>query len=136
VSNEILGYAPCAESGCEQQAAILQARRKGAHLYTRCPDCGIDQRTGKQRQLNIWRAAAWKGEPPTPPTCIEGELVAGEKPKIKPTAVQSDWSPELEEQQRQAQPQTESQPKAGPKWGPVLAGGGLLVGLGLLVKSI
>jgi len=131
MANEILGYMAC--PSCDQQAAIMQARRKGAHLYTSCPDCGMDQRTGKRVQLAIWRAASWKGEPPTPPSNIEGELVAGEKPKPKPTAVQDDWSPEME----QAEPAAAraEEPKAKPAAGTVLAGVGLVAGLGLIIKS-
>ncbi|MFC6631669.1 hypothetical protein [Microbulbifer taiwanensis] len=139
MSNEILGYMPCPETGCSQQAAVMQAKRKGAHLYTRCPDCGIDQRTGKARQLNIWRATTWKVDPPTPPANIEGDLVAGEKPKPKQTAIQEDWSPELEAREQaaaQTAPATDSEPKPKPKTGLVIAGIGLLAGLGLVAASI
>lgn len=136
MANEILGYMPCAEEGCEEQAAIMQALRKGAHLYTRCPECGLDQRSGRQRQLNIWRAAKWKGEPPTPPSNIEAFLVTGEKPKPKPRAIEPDWSPD-EEVEPQAAPQKAGagEPNGKPAAGVFLAGLGLVAGLGLIIKS-
>ncbi|AYM04226.1 hypothetical protein D8911_14580 (plasmid) [Levilactobacillus brevis] len=133
MANEIIGYMPCTGAGCDQRAAIMQATRKGAHLYTRCTDCGLDQRTGKRVQLAIWRAATWKGEPPTPPANIEGELVAGEKPKPKPTAIEPDWSPEQETAKPAAA--QEAEPNRKPGAGVFLAGAGLVAGLGLIIRS-
>ncbi|MAY02912.1 MAG: hypothetical protein CMQ38_08055 [Gammaproteobacteria bacterium] len=49
----------------------MQARRKGAHLYSRCDDCGLDQRTGARVQEYYWQNTQWKNGPPVIPSNIE-----------------------------------------------------------------
>jgi hypothetical protein len=53
--NPVIATVPCKD--CDQVATVQQvARGKGKRLmfYTRCPDCGCDQRTGKTIQEYIF----------------------------------------------------------------------------------
>lgn len=63
----VLGTVEC--SGCGGVATVHQtARGAGRFLYTRCPDCGADQRTGAKVQSAWWRGAEWRdGAPDVPP---------------------------------------------------------------------
>ena len=60
MSNPILGTVVC--SGCGGQATVKQTKRRGQYLYTQCVECGIDQRTGKAVQNEIWHGCNWKPE--------------------------------------------------------------------------
>ncbi len=74
-----LGTIACGE--CSQQATVHQAQRgKGRYLYTRCPECKADQRTGKSFQTRLWHETNW---------------YPGKKPEAPPANVsESDWSPD------------------------------------------
>ena len=97
----------------------MQARRKGAHLYTRCDDCGIDQRTGAAVQNRLFYGADWvDGAPPIP-------VNAGEPPG---DAVADDLGEPITE--AVTEPPTEAKPKPNRKKRGGL--GWLLAGLGLI----
>lgn len=71
----VLGTVEC--SGCGGVATVHQtARGAGRYLYTRCPDCGADQRTGAKVQSAWWRGAVWRdGAPDVPPPNLLDEPV-------------------------------------------------------------
>lgn len=77
----VLGTVEC--SGCGGVATVHQtARGSGRYLYTRCPECGADQRTGARVQSAWWRSAEWRdGAPDVPPP----NLLADE-PVVEPVA--------------------------------------------------
>lgn len=56
--NPVLGTVVC--SGCGGQATVKQTKRRGQYLYTQCVECGIDQRTGKAVQNQVWHNCEWK----------------------------------------------------------------------------
>lgn len=60
MSNPVLGTMVC--GGCGGQATVKQAKRRGQYLYTQCLECGIDQRTGKAVQNEIWHSTEWKND--------------------------------------------------------------------------
>lgn len=59
VNRPVLGTIEC--GGCGGEATVHQAARgKGRYLYTRCPNCGADQRNGASVQSHIWHNANWR----------------------------------------------------------------------------
>ena len=120
MANDVLGRrrTPCPD--CGQCAEVMQAKRKGAHLYTRC-GCGLEQKTGPGFQLKVWRDTDWSGEPPTPPSNIEGKIgqatdqpaAGGDLPDFDPT-----------------EPEPKKEPKKQPK------GHAGLVGVFLLIAAM
>ncbi len=131
MANDELGRIKC---DCGKVASVYQAKRKGAHLYSRCPDCGLDQRTGKRVQERLYWLTDWNGgKPPTKPEGVgesrpewlddQSKPEPESKPKPepeKPVAV-TDWEPEKPEAVRSARSAelTENKPNGGLK---VLAG--------------
>lgn len=115
--NPVLGTIDCSE--CGQMATVHQtARGKGKFLYTRCPECKADQRTGKAFQQRLWNETIWRGEKP-----------------VAPSNVDDDWQPA-------APKTTESQPESEPKKAvqqPVKApksGGLLVLGIGAVIGAV
>ncbi|MEZ0147777.1 MAG: hypothetical protein AB9Q19_00440 [Candidatus Reddybacter sp.] len=63
--NSTLGHISC--TGCGGKAEVKQAKRRGAHLYTNCETCGIDQRSGRPVQTRLFYGSIWlNGPPPSP----------------------------------------------------------------------
>lgn len=124
MANEVLGRrrTPCPD--CGKCAEVMQAKRKGAHLYTRCV-CGLEQKTGAEFQLKVWQDTDWSGEPPTPPSNIEGKIgQATDQPKAG--AALADFDPTEPE----AEKATEKKPKKQAK------GRGGVLGLVLLLSAM
>lgn len=56
--NEKLGVIDC--ETCGKECGVYQAKRKGAHLYTRCSGgCGLDQRNGAIVQSRLFFGSRW-----------------------------------------------------------------------------
>lgn len=83
MANDVLGYAPC---GCGKKKQVMQAKRKGDHLYSRCDDCGLDQRTGARVQQKLWDSAEWIDEPPTPPENVDITVKVDREKVAKPSS--------------------------------------------------
>lgn len=96
-NNPVLGEIKCTE--CQGQATVHAAKRgRGRFLYTRCANCGTDQRTGAEFQTRIFNATSWRDEVVTPPNLIikkEGE--SHEKINNEEQKNAGDWSPEQAE---------------------------------------
>lgn len=119
----VLGSISC--TGCGGDATVHQTARGAARfLYTRCADCGADQRTGGRVQTRLWFGTDWReGLQPdvSPPNLIDEspDLVTGkaaqEEPKNKPKnePERADWA---------ADEEAEEPGKAGVFW---LVGGAL-----------
>lgn len=65
VNNPVLGFVAC--QACGGEATLHQMQRSkagqngltGKYLYSRCPACGPDQRTGAAVQQYLWSNARW-----------------------------------------------------------------------------
>lgn len=120
MANEVLGKrrTPCPD--CGKCAEVMQAKRKGAHLYTRC-GCGLEQKTGPGFQIKVWKDTDWTGAAPTPPANIGG--VTGEVTESASNgAALEDFDP------------TEPEPKKEPKKKPKGSAG--IVGVFLLLAAM
>lgn len=83
--NPTLGTIAC--SGCGGQADVCQTSRgAGRYLYTRCAECGTDQRTGAKVQTAIWYGADWLNGAPDvmPPNLILKDENEPEEPEPVP----------------------------------------------------
>ena len=91
----VLGHADCPT--CDKKMAVLQNTR--GYLYSRCDDCGADQRNGKAVQTRLWRNTNWIGEPPTKPRNVPDDVPesTGDVPEKEP--VQSVQKPVHEPEQ-------------------------------------
>ena len=114
MANDELGRIKC---NCGKTASVYQAKRKGAHLYSRCPDCGLDQRTGARVQNRLYWETDFNGggKPPRPEGVSESppEKVTETEPK-KPAAGSGDYVPPGEPVTEKV---TETEPKNGLKAG-------------------
>lgn len=54
--SDALGSVVCPTPGCDRSALVFRARRRGAHLYARCEDCGPLQSTSKAAQAHFAQA--------------------------------------------------------------------------------
>ena len=54
--SEALGSVSCPTPGCDQSALVFRTKRRGHHLYARCPDCGPLQSTSKAAQAHFAQA--------------------------------------------------------------------------------
>ena len=80
--NTTLGHIDCAE--CGGRAEVKQAKRRGAHLYSNCEVCGIDQRNGRPIQNRLFYQSVWLDQPPTPPENVDNlEDYEHEKKSVK-----------------------------------------------------
>ena len=82
-----LGTMRCPSTGCGATASVYQNTR--GYLYTRCPECGADQRNGKPAQVYFWqhvepKAGAVIDRPPNVPEGAGpiGGSVSGEAPAV------------------------------------------------------
>ncbi|WP_250655046.1 hypothetical protein [Alkalimarinus coralli] len=79
--NPVLGTIQC--DGCGGTASVHQARRgSGRFLYTRCGECGADQRTGKAVQTRLYNQTEWRAgaDPVKPPNVAEKSVVEPSEP--------------------------------------------------------
>ncbi len=124
MANEILGRVDCFT--CGERSAVMQTKRKGAHLYTRCSSCGLDQRTGAKVQQKIWNEAEWLGLPPTPPENVIPNKPIESQPKAEQTGAE-DFDPTLTDE-------TEQEPvKQASKKGLILVG---VLGLAGIIGAV
>ena len=81
---EIVGRNDCQD--CGQRCAVYQNTR--GDLYTKCAECGVDQRNGKTVQNRLWYTTDWvAGEPEVRPAKVDPEPPANlgaSKPAKKP----------------------------------------------------
>ncbi len=87
-NNPVLGTIACNE--CGGQATVHQTQRgKGRYLYTRCTECGPDQKTGAQFQRRLWSGTDWRPDAdPVPPPGLEEQprQAAVPEPDPEPTS--------------------------------------------------
>ncbi len=87
-NNPVLGTIACNE--CGGQATVHQTQRgKGRYLYTRCTECGPDQKTGAQFQRRLWSGTDWRPDAdPVPPPGLEEQprQEASPEPVSEPTS--------------------------------------------------
>jgi len=71
--NPSLGHIDCPTCGAAG-ADVRQTKRRGAHLYWQCHDCGLMQPTGAAIQSRIWRQTTWAqdAKPTRPGNVTEG----------------------------------------------------------------
>ena len=103
----IMGYVPCPTPGCEEIASVLKTSGTRTQFYTRCPECGCDQRNGKKHQQWIQdtmkpSADALKAPQPAPEAT----------PKPAPVTVQM---PEETRPSRPIAPSTQEEAKPKPR---------------------
>lgn len=85
-NNPVLGTIACNE--CGGQATVHQTQRgKGRYLYTRCTECGPDQKTGAAFQRRLWSGTDWRpdAEPVPPPGLEEQPRQVDHPVSVKPT---------------------------------------------------
>lgn len=95
MSNPTLGTIACPD--CGGLADVAQTKRgKGRYLYTRCANCGPDQRAGAAVQTRLWNKTDWReGMKPTspPPNVIDTPVVQA---KAEPKRELDDYDPATE----------------------------------------
>ena len=67
------------QCNCGETMDVRQSKKRGHYLYTCCPSCGLDQRTGAPVQNWIYHNAIFTGE------------------VLKPSNVVDDWQPKPSE---------------------------------------
>ncbi|MDI5984905.1 hypothetical protein QLQ85_08885 [Halomonas sp. M4R5S39] len=74
MSNPSLGTIDCPT--CSTAGAdVRQTKRRGAHLYWQCADCGLMQPTGAAIQGKLWRNTDWHaGAEPLRPANVPATL--------------------------------------------------------------
>lgn len=89
--NPVLGTITC--NGCGGVASVHQTQRgKGRFLYTRCGECGADQRTGRAIQARLWNETEWRegAEKVRPPNVdeksAENPVEITSEPEAEPVA--------------------------------------------------
>lgn len=130
--NPVLGElrSPC--SICDEGVKVMQAKRSGGHLYTRC-ECGLNQSSGKKRQQWVWDNALWLDVKPTPPVNVDASkpsMVGESEPAPVVPDDDADFVPELE-------PEVELEPvrKRGRGFGAVLAAALAVAGVALVAGA-
>jgi len=121
-NNPVLGTIAC---DCGDTATVHQTSRgKGRFFYTRCPKCGVDQRTGPAVQKRLWEKTDWR----------EGVE------KVKPPGIDAsdDWQPPttIEKEPEVKKEQSEKKPKAKPAPAESSGAAGAVLGLGLLAGAL
>lgn len=75
-NRECLGEVRCLE--CSGTEYVYRSKRRGAHLYGRCPSCGINQRTGQAAQARLAKyVPVGTLAPASPTTVTEATTTAG-----------------------------------------------------------
>lgn len=109
--NPVLGTINC--DGCGGTASVHQAKRgSGRFLYTRCGECGADQRTGKSVQTRLFNQTEWRtgADPVKPPNVLESSV-----PELETTDIEQICSHEHTDEQPRT---TETQPSKAGKLAP------------------
>ena len=124
--NEVLGSIPC---DCGRNADVMQTKRAGKHLYSRCADCGLDQRTGAKVQTRLWLETEWRNgvKPPRPSNVSESATKpATETATEKPSSggAFEDFEPDTLAAEKATNEATKNKPKG--RFG-VVAGGLLII---------
>jgi len=121
MANNELGRIPCLNA-CGNIASVYQAKRKGAHLYWRCPECGLSQQTGKKVQARLYWETDFNGgeKPPRPENVGENkqdnlEAQPKKEPKKEPDKPDFDPTEKPSESVNSTEKQTENEPKTGLK---------------------
>ncbi len=116
-NNPVLGEIKCED--CGGAATVHQtARGAGRYLYTRCGECGPDQRTGAAVQTRLWYQTTWRdGAPEAKPPNLREPKQEPEEPKTKP----------VEEPNPEPSKPAENQGKTGFWW--LLGGVGAVVAI-------
>lgn len=118
MANEELGDCICPT--CEGEMGVYQAKRKGAHLYSRCDHCGLDQRIGKAVQQYLWDNTDWYDRVPTPPANVDTEkavkqTVTQSVKESVPDLEKSGALPDFDPLTEPTEPERSSEPKEKPK---------------------
>lgn len=93
MSNPSLGRIACPTCGTSG-ADVRQTKRRGAHLYWQCADCGLMQPTGAGIQSRLWRETEWHaGAEPTRPANVAADTPRTEPEEFDPTATATDDEP-------------------------------------------
>ncbi|MFC3151788.1 hypothetical protein ACFOEK_12180 [Litoribrevibacter euphylliae] len=130
----VIGYIPCSE--CGRRASVHQAARgKGRFLYTRCDECGCDQRTGKAVQTRLYygmERVVDDVEIKRPANVPEEQPENLESSKV-PAVLEE---PETQPDEPELEPETTEppQPKKEPKGAGMATAAILGVGLGFCLK--
>ena len=126
MTNEVLGHIRCTE--CDGLANVMQATRRGAHLYVRCaesPSCGMLQPTGIRPQTRWFYQTQWiDGPPPRPGNVAEGGEFVPDLPG-EPERVAEGVPKPIEDYQ--PEPEIEDEPER--------SGGGVVRWVGLALVS-
>ena len=127
MANEQLGTIECRD--CGGTAGVFQAKRKGAHLYERCFDCGgLNQSTSAPYQTRLYYGSNWSGETPVKPSNVKDEPPEPAKPiGLEP---EPEPIPEPEPEPKPKPKGDEGEDSSGLGW--LAAGAGLLA---LLLKG-
>lgn len=126
MSNPSLGHVACPTCGTEG-ADVRQTKRRGAHLYWQCGDCGLMQPTGAGIQRRLWRETAWHtGAEPLRPANVPADLG-----RVTP----DDFDPNEPAAEADPQPTRQATPRPSPARGMgVLLLGALGLGVFLAAK--
>ena len=102
MSNPSLGRIQCPL--CQTEGAqVRQTKRRGAHLYWQCIECGLNQPTGKKIQETLWRETDFDaGANPIRPANVTDGLERNTPTEFDPTATEPATEPETE---RPSEPQ-------------------------------
>ena len=121
VNNPALGIIACRD--CDGVATVHQTSRgAGRFLYTRCTDCGPDQRTGAKVQTRLWHGTQWEaGQPDIKPPNVVDDF--SEKEPANGLDSSMDFEPEPDDE-------SSGEPSKAGDW-PWLLGGLGLVALAL-----
>ena len=120
----LVGRTDC--GGCGARIPVyLNAR---GYLYTKCVECGVDQRNGPTIQTHLYYATEWTGEPPARPRGLPEQAPASHR------ADEPEPEPEPAPVPTGEEPESEPKPTPTSRAGARLFGPGLA--LGLLVGPI
>lgn len=68
--------------GCDSRIPVYINKR--GYFYTKCAECGTDQRNGKAIQTHIYLSTDWMGETPPPPRCVDPADLVQEPESTEP----------------------------------------------------
>ena len=86
----LVGRMPC--PGCESRIPVYINVR--GYFYTKCAECGTDQRNGKAIQTHIYLNTDWIDGPPDPPRCVDPADLVPAAPEPEETPSDPDPEPE------------------------------------------
>ncbi|WP_163557146.1 hypothetical protein [Halomonas sp. NO4] len=98
MSNPSLGTIACPTCATEG-ADVRQTKRRGAHLYWQCAECGLMQPTGAAIQGRLWRETDWHaGAQPIRPANVPQAVERGQKPDFDPSEAEPEGDAATEAQ--------------------------------------